>query len=374
MFKRVEKRIRKKQREEELGLDPDVKEMLGINDIDSDDSDSSSSESEDGSDKEKPSLLHAGDEAGESSDDEEDEKEGLDEDGGEEEEEMTGLEGLGDNYASQDESGEEEGAQDDAPMSVPEALQNPIYLVSLEPEVKACIVCPGKLLKNPVMTDVHLQSNAHTRRFARLRQAAMDVAADTDVRQLLRTALAPQPPTKPAEGMSKRAAKKKAKLEAVKAKRAKQKIMKAKARARKEAKLNAAASEDAAELNNPKTSQRPPTSRKRKAGDGGEDEAPKTAVKRLKASKLAQSKIDMPSKAAKESEKPRTPAPKTPEASSAKAQAKVGSKSKTSGEVKDGVKAKRGASAKDDLKAQDSAQGKDHPKTKKRRLSATMAS
>ena len=46
MFKRVEKRIRKKEKEEELGIDEDMKEMLGMHDTDSEESDSSSSEDE----------------------------------------------------------------------------------------------------------------------------------------------------------------------------------------------------------------------------------------------------------------------------------------------------------------------------------------
>ena len=48
--------------------------------------------------------------------------------------------------------------EDEAPMSVSEALKNPLWHVSLEPEVKACAACPGKLLKNPVMIEVHMKS------------------------------------------------------------------------------------------------------------------------------------------------------------------------------------------------------------------------
>src|SRR3984885_6996696 len=42
MYKRVEKRRRKKEEEEELGLDDDMKEVLGMQDTDSDESDSDS--------------------------------------------------------------------------------------------------------------------------------------------------------------------------------------------------------------------------------------------------------------------------------------------------------------------------------------------
>ncbi|KAI0359995.1 hypothetical protein OH77DRAFT_888741 [Trametes cingulata] len=212
MFKRVAKRIRKKEREEELGLDGDMKEMLGMNDVDSD-SDSSDSDSDDGdSDEEGPTRTRAaarGDEGEDEDEDagneEEDKEDDMDEDEDASEADIDGMEEL----EGEDESEEEEDDEGEAPMTVSEALQNPLYLVSLEPEVKQCIVCPGKLIKNPIMADVHLKSNAHTRRFARVRDAAMAVDADTDIRQVVRIALAPQG-TRPngPEGLSKRAQKK----------------------------------------------------------------------------------------------------------------------------------------------------------------------
>lgn len=136
MFKRVEKRIRKKEKEEELGLDGDMKEMLGMHDTDSDESESSSDEDQDVAENEDDSEM------------EEDEEEG--DEGGEED-------------ASEDEDeDEDEGAsaseEDEAPLTLSEALKDPLYTIEEEPEVKGCIVCPGKLLKNPVMIDVHLQS------------------------------------------------------------------------------------------------------------------------------------------------------------------------------------------------------------------------
>ncbi|GLB40350.1 hypothetical protein LshimejAT787_0802210 [Lyophyllum shimeji] len=48
MFKRVEKRRRKREEEEELGLDEDMKEVLGMHDTDSEESASDSDESSDG--------------------------------------------------------------------------------------------------------------------------------------------------------------------------------------------------------------------------------------------------------------------------------------------------------------------------------------
>ncbi|KAI0649381.1 hypothetical protein C8Q79DRAFT_950242 [Trametes meyenii] len=200
MFKRVSKRIRKKEREEELGLDGDMKEALGINDIDSEDdtSDSDSdSDSDGGSDDERSTRAQ------ESGSEGEEEDEGTDDDRGNEASEDEEME-----VAPEDESEEESDSDEgDPPMSVSEALQNPLYMISLEPEVKACITCPGKLIKNPVMAEVHLKSNAHSRRFVKLREAAMVVDADTDVRLLVRAALAPDT-EKSTESLSKRAQKK----------------------------------------------------------------------------------------------------------------------------------------------------------------------
>ena len=150
MFKRIEKRIRKKEKEEELGLDEDTKEMLGMNDTDSDESDSSSDSDSDGGSEDEGLHAMGGAQLGGS--DEEDGEEGGEEEGSE---------------PASDEEDEDE--DEEPPMSVSEALQNPLYLVSLEPEVKACVVCPGKLLKNPTMIDVHLKSGVSSSSSSSLR-------------------------------------------------------------------------------------------------------------------------------------------------------------------------------------------------------------
>ena len=131
MFKRVEKRRRKKEEEEELGLDEDMKEILGIQETDSEES---ASDSDDNSD-------------GDSSDGEE----GIKEDGaGKEAEE-------GDD--EEDENADEED-EEDPNVTVSQALNDPIYVVSVLPEVKACIICPEKLLKGVKMVQTHRDSNA----------------------------------------------------------------------------------------------------------------------------------------------------------------------------------------------------------------------
>jgi hypothetical protein len=134
MFKRVEKRRRKKEEEEELGLDEDMKEILGIQETDSeesasdpdDDSDGGSSDGEEGMDDDR---------VGENEDGDDEEGESADEGDADEEEE-------------------------DPNVTVAQALDDPLYVVSVLPEVKACIICPGKLLKGAKMVQKHRESNA----------------------------------------------------------------------------------------------------------------------------------------------------------------------------------------------------------------------
>ena len=138
MFKRVEKRRRKKEEEEELGLDEDMKEILGIQETDSEESasdsddDSNDGPSDGGEGVEFVRIEGAGDD-----------------EGGDEE----------DQDADEDDSEEEE-KEEDPNVTVSQALNDPVYVVSVLPEVKACIVCPGKLLKGVKMVQLHRTSKA----------------------------------------------------------------------------------------------------------------------------------------------------------------------------------------------------------------------
>ncbi|KAJ7762026.1 hypothetical protein DFH07DRAFT_939652 [Mycena maculata] len=132
MFKRVEKRRRKQEEEEELGLDGEMKDVLGMNDTDSEESDSDS-------------------------DDSESETEGKEANAEEE------AEGEGDE--DDEDSSEESDSAEEPPISVEEAIRDPVYIVSLQPDVKACIVCPGKLLKSAEVLVLHRASKAHERRW-----------------------------------------------------------------------------------------------------------------------------------------------------------------------------------------------------------------
>jgi hypothetical protein len=56
MFKRVAKRAKRKEKEEALGLDEEMKEALGMHETDSEESDSSSEDGS-GSDSERDGML-----------------------------------------------------------------------------------------------------------------------------------------------------------------------------------------------------------------------------------------------------------------------------------------------------------------------------
>jgi hypothetical protein len=113
MFKRVEKHRLKKEEEEVLGIDDDV----GLNDTDSEESTSESELSDD-------------------------------------------VAGSMDSESDDSENSNGVENKDDPLLSVDQALCDPIYVVSVYPEVKACIVCPGKHLKGREMTQLHRTSNA----------------------------------------------------------------------------------------------------------------------------------------------------------------------------------------------------------------------
>ncbi|KAF8206143.1 hypothetical protein K438DRAFT_1816652 [Mycena galopus ATCC 62051] len=147
MFKRVDKRRRKQEEEEELGLDENTREILGLNDTDSEESDSDSDDSDDSE------AVAAED--------------GADDDAGEEADE------------GEDSSDDEEDAEE-PPISVQEALRDPIYVVSIEPDVKACITCPGKLLKNAEILKLHRASKAHERRWKQFSEFAKSSKAAPD--------------------------------------------------------------------------------------------------------------------------------------------------------------------------------------------------
>ena len=120
MFKRVDRKRKKREEEEELGLDEDIKAIMGLNDTDSEESASESDSSSDGDSDAEQS-------------------------------------GEGDLEEAGDET-EDEGEDDEPPISLSEALRDPVYVVSLDPDVRACILCKGKVIKGTPMSQVHKTS------------------------------------------------------------------------------------------------------------------------------------------------------------------------------------------------------------------------
>ncbi|QRV90029.1 hypothetical protein RhiJN_18047 [Ceratobasidium sp. AG-Ba] len=152
MFKRINKKIRKKEQEVE-----DPSHVLGA-DTDSDESDSGSSSN--------GSANSSEDEAG-----------------------QLGKRKRGDVSENSDEAGDEdEDERDEAPpMTVAEALVDPLY--PTHGEAKACVVCPGKELKHAKMASVHVASSTHLRRMKRFATLATRIKNDDEDPRLLVAAL-----------------------------------------------------------------------------------------------------------------------------------------------------------------------------------------
>lgn len=115
MLKRVERKRKRREEDEELGLDQETRGTMGLNDTDSDDSDSD--------------LGH-----------------------------QTTPSQSDDSDAEGDAVTEDEGIEDSS-ISVAEALKDPIYLISFNPTVHGCVLCKGKLIKNPRMAVLHQNAN-----------------------------------------------------------------------------------------------------------------------------------------------------------------------------------------------------------------------
>ncbi|KAF9243437.1 hypothetical protein BU15DRAFT_59821 [Melanogaster broomeanus] len=199
MFKRVERKRKKREEDETLQLDEDVKEMIGLNDTDSDESESDSAGN---------SENDAGSEEG-----------------------MENL-GVGDEGASEGMDMEEE-----PPILVAEALKDPIYLISLEPTAHGCMLCKGKLIKGAEMAVVHRNSTAHKRRFERFK--ALAIKADQggnawDIVKSIHSVSVVQRPEP--EILSGRALKRQAKQSVIREKRRRHKDLKAKAIAKRASK------------------------------------------------------------------------------------------------------------------------------------------
>ncbi|ODN86815.1 hypothetical protein L198_07177 [Cryptococcus wingfieldii CBS 7118] len=235
LFKLTSKRIQKRQREDELGITELKAKMreAGEDVPDSEDELSGEdSDEEDGSDDE-------GEE--EEEDEDEDEEGGSDAEGSE-----SGLKrkrsGSESSLGSEEEEYDDE--EDRLDLTPEEALQTPIYAFAPPPsssddedvegkdkeesdeEVddskmqKLCALCPGKVMKNEHMVEMHLASNAH-KRSAKRYEAHLDAhnpSPDTDPRtialSLLPSHSAPAPKAEKTEKKKKKSVSKKDRLTA----------------------------------------------------------------------------------------------------------------------------------------------------------------
>jgi len=156
MFKRIEKKLARKKEEEELGITEEIKEAIGLNDLDSssDESEASSFSSSPKISSKRKRLLDDDDELDASSD-----GQGSGASGGPEDDD--------------DDDDYEVGVQ----MTIEEALHNPLFIVSIQPDVRGCIVCPHKLLKNDAMVSVHTKSQVrYVPRCANIPRVVMEIS------------------------------------------------------------------------------------------------------------------------------------------------------------------------------------------------------
>jgi hypothetical protein len=165
MFKRVSKRIAKKEEEEALGLDADMKEVLGLQDTDSEESESSSNESDSHSEDSEADSDEASDASAGSTPVTGQKRRRT----GEDEYISELAEDLEDETEDSDEEASDEGANDEEAINIPntysltleEFLNNPI----LRPEddstntaLVRCGTCIDQKLKNEKMVEVHSNS------------------------------------------------------------------------------------------------------------------------------------------------------------------------------------------------------------------------
>ncbi|KAK0223247.1 hypothetical protein IW262DRAFT_1365529 [Armillaria fumosa] len=179
MFKRVDRRLKRRAEDEALGIDGELKQALGIPDTDSDESDSSSDSAEDEAQAEEE----------------------------EEEEDVGGIED------------EDDGAE--VRMTVAQVLENPLYISPQDSDMTACFVCPTKLFKGPSMIQIHLRSKHHTRRISKFKQQSALASPQDDAREYVPS----KDVQESSEGLSNRAKKKSARRASLAEKRVRGRVV-----------------------------------------------------------------------------------------------------------------------------------------------------
>jgi hypothetical protein len=152
MFKRVDRRRKRKEIEESLGLDDDERGVFGLHDTDSSESESDASEaastssSTTSSDAHRIRLKNKGKFGAFSPSNDES---GEDEDG----------EPVTDGEEDEEGSGEHRAIPH---LTIASALNEPVRLIHPDPEAWVCAFCPGKVLKHAAMVKVHEASRVRT--------------------------------------------------------------------------------------------------------------------------------------------------------------------------------------------------------------------
>ena len=145
-----------------MGLDEEMKQVLGLQDTDSDESSDSSDSDSDGhpnvdSDSEEEIADEDADPTGHLYRKRKRATQSL--------ASLADSDGLHKESEFSDVEDEVDGNEDGPPMSVMAATTDPIYDLPNTPQaldLRACIICPGKVIKNPKMAEAHLKSSVST--------------------------------------------------------------------------------------------------------------------------------------------------------------------------------------------------------------------
>lgn len=211
MFKRVDRRRKRKEKEERLGLDEDQLGVFGLHHTDSSESESDSSDSTSTSSSDRLATKSKKKRKREASP--------LPYDGlGEDEE---------DEPVTDDEEDEENGDHGShTPLTIASALKEPIRPDS-DSEAWVCVFCPRKTLKHAAMVKVHEASRIHRQRFKRMQELSMKFSPDEDIQNVLAMSAKDIQPKTGSETLSLRAQKRIAKQAKLKERRKKNKEKKA---------------------------------------------------------------------------------------------------------------------------------------------------
>lgn len=159
MYKRISKRIKKKEEEAALDLDEGNREILGMNETDSDESDSSNdregrwqSDTDDSS-AQAPHRIST------------ERSTGIQTGLGHKQNWKMGHSSNDSDIGAEDSEAEQISESEDMednsppPMTISEALNEPLYLVRKGSDARKCVVCPGKELKHSKMATIHVASS-----------------------------------------------------------------------------------------------------------------------------------------------------------------------------------------------------------------------